>query len=316
MACACGSTTSLAPAPPAGDASTHSTLDAGDSSVATCADAPWVVFGLVRSDTLPAAAAYSLYAVHPDGSGSHTLALPHPSARSPSVSRDGTSIVTMSPTRRSLYVYRFGAASDVTLATDGAVGQGSFSPDGTRVAYDDGTSLFTVAADGTGAPLYVPVDSTVMLSPAGAYAAFTADSSSLLLGSYSTLWSVAIHGPGMKAVVTNTGPSAAANPALSPDARSLATIVSPDGITFTLRTYAFAERAEETADMGAIVTRVPEGAAGGVAAWGPTGLIAYSDGTDIFLVSANGGTPMNLTADNDAAELATEPTWAPGCTEL
>jgi hypothetical protein len=48
--------------------------------------------------------------------------------------------------------------------------------------------------------------------------------------------------------------------------------------------------------------------------WGPTGLIAYSHGGDIFLVSASGGTPTNLTADLTGPNTHTQyPTWAPSC---
>jgi hypothetical protein len=53
--------------------------------------------------------------------------------------------------------------------------------------------------------------------------------------------------------------------------------------------------------------------------WGPTDLIAYGAGSDVYLIPAGGGSPRNLTTGltGDAGIVtASDPVWAPPCTPV
>jgi Tol biopolymer transport system component len=255
-----------------------------------------------------------IYARHPDGSGGHVVVLPHLNVTYPSVAPDGSSIVYQSPTDGTLYVYRFGAASDVALAT-GPIGPNgaSISPDGALVVFPSGNGIAVVAADGTGAAQNVG-------SLHGSSApVFTGDSQSIVFKTDKLIESARIDS-GDVAVLVDTGgdpnaETAISNPAFSPDYENLAAVVICAGqnAPLTLRTYSFASL-PAPCTSGRDVTVVRYGAP----AWGPTGLIAYADAYDVFLVNATGGTPTNLTSDLTATASSVDcpPTWAPACTKL
>ncbi len=51
--------------------------------------------------------------------------------------------------------------------------------------------------------------------------------------------------------------------------------------------------------------------------WGPTNLIAYADGRDVFVVDPATGARRNMTAGlTSEANGAYNPLWAPGCAPI
>jgi hypothetical protein len=299
-------------APPAD--SGHTLPDGGDSSVTACRGQPWVIFSLSTSGPDQGPLSHRLYARHPDGSGGHFLHFPHEYVVYPSVSPDGASIVYADSSLDALYLYRFGATSDVTLGTMGVTGFGSLSPDGVTVVYGDGIDLWRVPAKGGGAAtLFVPGNEL----PGGAagYPVFTQDSQTVVFGALGAVVSVDVASGAMQTLVASASSEGFGNPALSPDYQSLAAIVSCDGSDYALRIYPYASL-PAVCESGVLVTSVTLGAIGNDPAWGPTGLIAYSDDLNVILVNA-AGTTTNLTADlTGMTDLATEPTWASACTKL
>jgi hypothetical protein len=276
------------------DAPSSPTPDSGLASAdatAACQGGPWVLFSLETNEGPPLD---EIYARHPDGSGGHVVVLPHVNVTNPSVAPDGSSIVYQSPTDGTLYVYRFGAASDVALAT-GPIGPNgaSLSPDGALVVFTSENGIAVVPADGTGAP------QNVGSLHGGSAPVFTEDSQAIVFKTDNLIESARVDS-GNVAVLVDTGgdpnaETAISNPAFSPDYESLAAVVicGPGQYApVTLRTYSFASLPAPCTG-GRVVTAVR----GGALSWGPTGLIAYADEYDLFLVSATGGTPTNLTSD-------------------
>jgi len=229
----------------------------------------------------------------------------------PSASPDGRFLLYT--TLSSLYLYRFGATSDLLVTRMGAPGFASLSPDGTRVVFSDGDELWLTSAMGGEVPT-VLVDGSG--GPAG-YPVFTADSQSVLFGSQATIQSIGVDGAELQTLLVDPNGNGFPTPALSPGYQSVATVVAcAVDSTFTLRTYAL-KSFPTTCETGKIVTPVPQTVVAKGLAWGPTGILAYSDGEDVYVVSAEGGTPTKLTGDlTGGHDFATTPTWAPACTTL
>jgi hypothetical protein len=288
-------------------------IDGGtDAPSPACRGEPWVIFSLSTSGPDQGPLSHRLYARHPGGSGGHLIHFPHEHVVYPSVSHDGASIVYADASRGALYLYRFGAASDVTLATTGTTGFGALSPDGTTVAFSDGSSLWRVPAGGEGAQALL-----FLGSPGGPalYPVFTQDSETVLFGTPLAVSAIRLSGGRARTLVASASSLGFGNPALSPDYASLAAIVSCDGTDFTLRTYPYGSL-PAVCESGTLIVNVTPGAAENDPAWGPTGVIAYSDGQNVILVTA-AGTTTNLTADlTGMTDTATEPSWAPACTKL
>jgi len=288
--------------------------DSGDASVTACRGAPWVIFSLSTSGPDQGPLSHRLYARHPDGSGGHLLDFPHEYVVYPSVSPDGASIVYTDSSLAALYLYRFGTAADVTLATMGMTGFGSLSPDGTTVVYGDGIDLWRVPANGSGSAMLF-VDGSGLPGGAAGYPVFTQDSGTVIFGVLGAVAAIDVASGTMRTLVAGASDEGFGNPALSPDYESLAVILSCDGTDYALRTYPYAAL-PAVCESGVLVTNVAIAASENDPAWGPTGLIAYSDGLDIILVST-AGTTTNLTADlTGMTHTATEPTWASACTKL
>jgi len=179
--------------------------------------------------------------------------------------------------------------------------------------YSDGDELWLTSTIGAEAPT-VLVDGSD--GPSG-YPVFAADSQSVLFGSQATIQSIGVDGAELQTLLVDPNGNGFPTPALSPGYESVATVVScAVGSTFTLRTYAL-KSFPTTCETGTIVTPVPQTVVDNGLAWGPTGLLAYSDGADVYVVSAEGGTPTKLTGDlTGGHESATAPTWAAACTTL
>jgi Tol biopolymer transport system component len=315
------------PDPGPRDASNSPTPDSGlpsPDATAACPGGPWVVFSLYNDALDGGPPSYQVYARHPGGSGGHEVVLPHPNVTFPSVSPDGSSIVYQSPTDGTLYVYGFGAPSDVAIATGITSTTGfwltgaSISPDGTLVAFTRDDGIAVVPANGTGTPQNVPGGS-VGVNSYEALPVFTGDSQSIAFATDVSVESLRIDNGNLEVLVDTEGDAAfvMSNPVFSPDYESLAVIVVCETGQYapvTLRTYAVASL-PAPCTSGSIVTGVADSL--GQTAWGPTGMIAFASGEDVLLVSATGGTPTNLTSDlTGNGVYASEPTWAPACTKL
>jgi Tol biopolymer transport system component len=284
---------------------------AGDA--ADCG-APWVLFTwlTVEGDQ----GSEQIYARRADGSGGHVLTLPQPQTTYPSTTPDGTALLYADEGLSQLFLRRFADGTTRQLDTMGKVGFGSIAPNGQTVVYGDGNDLWVAGVDGPPAQhLLVPADST----PTGAagYPVFLPDSQTVVFAVGGLVQSIKIDGTGLSTLLTDSDPIRFPNPALSPDGQQLAAMVSCDsGSTYDLRVYPLASL-PAPCTAGVVVTSVPVAPPYYDLAWSPTGLIAYSGGHDVFLVSAAGGAPENLTADlTGPMATASEPTWAPGCTAL
>ncbi len=261
------------------------------------------------------AVASEIHARRADGSDARVLALPQAQASYPSITPDGTGLLYAGPSLQSLFLYDLAGGAEQQLDTTGQVGFGTVSPDGATVVYGDGNNLWVVGVGGALVQqLLVPSGST----PTGAagYPAFERDSKTVVFAEGGALQSIATDGSGRATLLTEEDSDTFPNPALSPDGLTVAAVVSCDLSTYELRTYPLASLPAACAS-GAVVTTVPGSPPYYDLAWGPGGLIAYSGGNDVFLVSAAGGAPQDLTADLTGPDAsASEPTWAPACAVL
>jgi len=283
---------------------------AGDA--ADCG-APWVLFTLLKESGT--ASTTGIYARRADGSDGHLLALPQAEASYPSTTPDGTALLYAGPSVESLFLYAFAGGTSRPLDTMGKTGFGSVSPDGQTVVYGDGNDLWVVGASGSPAQ-HLLVEASSTPSGAAGYPVFEQDSQTVVFAVGGLVQSIQAGGGGLSTLLTDSAPGTFPNPALSPDRQQLAAVVSCDGASYELRVYPLASL-PAPCTAGAVVTTVSSAPPYYDLAWGPTGLLAYSGGDDVFLVGATGGVPVNLTADlTGVLASASEPTWAPACAAL
>jgi Tol biopolymer transport system component len=303
-------------APDAPDAPEADVRDARDVTVepdASCG-APWVLFTLIDNMVDAGTQTIHVYARRADGTGGHILPLPGSEAEHPSVSPDGTELLYSNNSIGQLFLYRFSDGSNQSLATAGGTFPGAVSPDGRAVVYSDEINLWLV---GTGADAGAERS---LLKPGhqAAYPVFTKDSSTVVFSAPYVVQSIAVDGSHLETLLTQSAMSPFVT--LSPDYTELAAIVQcsdrPYHSPYELRVYDFASL-PAACESGRIVTTVSISPEYLTPSWGPTGLIAYSDGQDIFTVSSGGGTPADLTADLTAPlSAASDPTWAPSCAQI
>jgi hypothetical protein len=113
---------------------------------------------------------------------------------------------------------------------------------------------------------------------------------------------------------------------VSPDGASVASAIGCAGEDggagdTALRVYSLVSLPADCA-TGRVVTTLdpasPSMSGGPNPSWGPSGLIAYGSGIDVYLVDAAGGTPRNMTARLTAGGQASaaDPIWAPACAPI
>ena len=272
--------------------------------------APWVIFTHVSDGTS------QIFARRADGTDGHALALAGAQPTYPSVSPDGTTLLYAHDATQHLSLHRFADHTEQVLPTQGQVGRGSVSPDGSQVVYGDGNNLHLVGVSGSPAE-HVLVSAALTPGNAAGFPSFTGDGQTVIYAAGGVVQSIGADGTGAKTLLTtDTSSVEFPNPTLSPDAASVAVIASCDGPSIALRTYPLASL-PTPCSSGAVVTAVTDVLSYYDPAWGPTGLIAYATGQGMLIVSASGGTPTNLTADlvGPTAGVLT-PTWAPSCASL
>jgi Tol biopolymer transport system component len=283
--------------------------DATEELEASSCGAAWLLFTLVKITDDGGGRLSQIYALRADGSDGHVLLLPISQVTYPSVSPDGTELLFANSSLSALYLYRFADRTNQELDTSGGVGYGAVSPDGRTVVFGD-TDLFRVSVEDGG-------EQTLVMESqpnAAGNPVFTRDSQTVVFGATGVVQSVRIDGSDTQTLLSESNESFP-NPTLSPDYRELAAVVSCGG-PLELRVYPF-ESLPAPCDSGRVVTEVPSSPPYYAPTWGPDGLIAYTGTQDVFVVSAAGGTPRNLTADlTSPASPAGDPTWAPACTVL
>ena len=173
--------------------------------------------------------------------------------------------------------------SDVTTPHAGF--NPSISPNGTKIAFDDGTNLWTMDISGANA-LMVP-------GPiAGTDPSWSSDGSTLAYINASNVWTVSSAGVG--ATQRTTG-GTASGPAFSPDGTLIAYADSATGIS--------------TVPAGGGASHSVVGGPDSSPSWSPDGTqIAFSAGGQIRLINSDGSAPSTL---NDAGHTDTNPAWSP-----
>lgn len=323
LAAGCGSRTGLELPLAAGEAP----VDAGCSQGLP----PWLLF-----DTLggPDSGPSGIYAMRIDGSAGHMVTLPHGPALFPSVSRDGTKLLyatfldedggTDIPDGgddSALYLYDFASGTASLVVTTSQLTYSALSPDGKTVAYTTGYSLHAIAPDGTN-------DRALLVGPDCGYGfghpTFAADSSTILYGAGGMVGAIGIDGSGNETLLSAIpGSFQYPNPAFSPDYQRIVVGAfcdqdSPDA----LRIYPYASLPGATCESGQLLVDVSEGSSPNSAndpSWGPTGLIAYASGQDVYVIDPSGGLPRDMTAEltGDGGTItASDPVWAPGCAAM
>jgi hypothetical protein len=310
--------------------------DAGrpNEDSAACRAAPWLLFELSKETTT------SLYAMRADGTQGHRLKLGHQAGYA-SLSVPGTQLLyvgistepndagylnTLSeedlPSGPSLPLATSLVQNDIEDETL-ALTYSALSPDGKTVAYTHGYDVRLVNVDGSNDRLLLQgsTDSNFVYG----HPSFTNDSQTVLYGfvtTFSAFGSIHVDGSAMTTLVTEDGPGPQyPNPTLSPDGTSVASAIGcagdDAGATTKLRVYPFASLPAPCAS-GRIVTVVDDNFSGGVnPAWGPSGLIAYGSGNDVYVVDASGGTRRNMTAAlTPGTDAAFDPIWAPACAPI
>jgi Tol biopolymer transport system component len=289
-----------------------------------CRAAPWVLFDFSDGATELS----TIYALRSDGTGGHAVTLPHGPGYYPSVSPDGTKLlyVTAFPETSdggddtSLYLYDFATGCESLVVTANGLAYSALSPDGTTIAYSADYGLYAIGADGSNdRPLVVGSDT------AGGYGhpAFTADSQTVVYGGLGFIGSIGTNGSDNQMLLVGVLESFLyPNMAFSPDYSEIVTgIFCSQDSPFDLLVFPWASLGSTPCASGRVlVADVVESSSFNMGAsdpsWGPTGLIAYGAGSDVYLVPAGGGAPTNLTTGltGDAGtSTASDPVWAPPC---
>jgi len=295
-----------------------------------CADQarPWLLFDLVEETAkgFPS----RVYAMRVDGSQGHFLDLPHGPGYFPSVSPDGTKLLYATysfpdggaPGGSALYLYDLVSHTASLVVTTSDLTYSALSPDGRTVAYVSNYSLRAIDAAGTN-------DRELIHGPNGdgfgyGHPEFTSDPHTVLYVTDGAIGTIGVDGtPGQTLLTTIPGSLQYPNAAFSPDYGQLAVGTacsqsSPDAI----RIYPLSSLPGASCDSGQILVGAEPGSTsnlGNDPSWGPTELIAYDSGPDVFLVPTGGGTPTNVTASltGDSGTItASDPVWAPGCASL
>jgi hypothetical protein len=319
---ACGARTGLdlgagRPTPP------PITFDAGCPE----GDLTWLLFDIIGDRGFASA---GVHAMRANGTAEHKVSLPHSPALFPSVSPDGSKLLyaTCLPVdaggvnNSALYLYDFGSGLEKLVVTTTDLTYSALSPDGKTVAYVTDYSLHAIAPDGTN-------DRTLLAGPNGCgtgygHPTFTTDPHTVVYATGGIIGSIDIDGLGNMTLLTAIpGSFQYPNPAFSPDHTQIVVGLfcdqaSPDA----LRVYPYASLPGATCLSGQVLVNVTEGSAPNMAndpSWGPSGLIAYGSGADVFTIPASGGTPTNMTATltgEGGAVTASDPVWAPPCAQI
>ncbi len=313
-------------------------VDAGpntDARPATCTREPWLLFELSSE------ASSTLYAMRADGSDGHPLNLASQGG-SASVSPDGTKIFYITFTAEpadagylgTLFAQDVGSGASQPVLTDPAgsfqttytaLSYSALSPDGRTLAYTLGYDVHLVNPDGTNDRLLLQgsQDNGIVYG----HPSFTPDSLTVLYGSGGNFGSIRVDGSAMSTLVTEDGPGPQyPNVALSPDGASVASVIGCAGldagaVDTTLRVYPYASL-PAPCESGKVVAVVDGGyfaAPNGCPnpSWGPSGLIAYNSGPDVYVVDPGGGFPRNMTAAlTGSSRQAFDPIWAPACAPI
>ncbi len=305
-------------------------------TVPPCRGAPWLVFELSKGTS------FGLYAMRADGSDGHTLELPNQGAF-PSFSADGTKVAYVMATTEAddagyldaLVVQDLVTGATLQLATSlvqndveeetAALTYSAISPDGSSVAYTAGFDMRAVNLDGTNDRLLL-AGSTCENTVYG-YPSFTEDSGRVLYGTAGAFGAVGVDGSNAQTLVNQDGVAGPMfpNPTPSADGTSVASVIQCAGLDAgamdtTLRIYPLASL-PASCESGVVVTTLDDefSAFNGSAnpSWGPSGLIAYGSGRDIWVVAPDGGPPRNMTrALTGKTGTAVDPVWAPACAPI
>ena len=298
----------------------------GSNASCANADRPWLLFEL---DSLDGA---QVYAMRSDGTDGHTLPLAHKGPIFASISGDGTKLLYVSfegdtdgGDEGTLYIDDLASGTTTPILSGQSPSYSSLSADGTSVAYTLGYDLHIVNVNGTndrillqqppnigwgyGHPVFLGTSSTILYGFGGAFGSINADGSN-----------------SQTLVVEGLGDLDYPNPSPSPDLASVAAVTEcSDDTQWWLRVYSYASL-PSSCDSGTKVTATegfssaPNESAN--PAWGPTGLIAYGDGTDVYVVdpsnASNGSAvPKNMTSSlTGASGTAFDPLWASGCAPM
>jgi hypothetical protein len=145
-----------------------------------------------------------------------------------------------------------------------------------------------------------------------------ADSQTVVYVTGGAVGAIGIDGSGNRTVLSQSATQLYPNVGFSPDHQRLAAgVLCDQSLTPALVVYDWASL-PAACSSGQVLAQVDESSSFNGAndpSWGPTGLIAYGSDSDVYVISASGGTPTNFTQGLTDAGMVTaeEPVWAPGC---
>ena len=320
----CGSRTGL---DVAASAAAIAPSDAGsnaDAGNATCANAdrPWLLFELDGTTSL------ELYAMRSDGTEGHVLALAHSAPLYASLTNDGTKLLyvtfedeTDGGDVGTLYLEDLDHGTATRILSGPSPSYSALSSEGNSLVYTLGYDVHVIDVTGND-------DRVLLQHPADApwgygHPVIVGSSDTFLFGFGGAFGSIHLDGSADTTLVDDGNGFDYPNPAVAPD---LANVVSalqcPDDMLPSLRVFSYASL-PAACDSGRKLaptqgySSAPNAAAD--PAWGPTGLIAYADAKDVYVVDPAGGAPRNMTATLTAGLSnggAFDPLWAPGCAPI
>jgi len=267
-----------------------------------------------------------MYAMRADASEGHFVRLPHAPAYFPSVSPDGTELLYATPLvdaggggpgapDSALYAYDLVGHTERLLVTTQTLTYSALSPDRQTVAYVSGYSLHLASPGGAN-------DRTLLAGPNGDGTGYGhptfADSRTVVYVTGGAVGAIGIDGSGNRTLVSQSATQLYPNVGFSPDHQHLAAgVLCDQTLTPALVVYDWASL-PAPCGSGKVLAQVSESSSFNGAndpSWGPTGLVAYGSGNDVYVIPASGGAPTDVTQNlTDAGMLtAEEPVWAPGC---
>ncbi len=290
-------------------------------------DDPWLV---LDARGLQGGGTASLYAMRADGTGGHAVHLPHAPAYFPSVSPSGTKLLYATTygdggaagggPDSALYAYDLASRTEQLVVTTTGLTYSALSPDGQNVAYVSDYTLRAVGFDGTN-------DHALLAGPNGdgagyGHPTFAADSRTVVYATGGAFGAIGLDGTGGRTLVSTSATLLYPNVAFSPDYTQIAAgVLCDQASAMALVVYDYASL-PAPCSRGQVLTQVTESSAFNGAndpAWGPTGLLAYGSGSDVWVIPASGGTPVNVTqglTGDGGTVTAAEPVWAPGCARI
>jgi Tol biopolymer transport system component len=299
-----------------------------DASTCVGTGSPWLLFDLFAQSS----SGYlgGIYAMRADGSAGHSLILPSMPALYPSVSADGSHLLFVNPAdlpdgggQDALFLYDLATHSARQVASGSTLLSSALSPDGQTVAYTAGLDIRVVGADGTGDRLLLqgpaPEDCAI-----GGYGApvFLGNSRTILYGTAGTVGRIDIDGSNQADLLSEEDWIVLfPNAALSPDGLSVGafTACDPSANEGTLRVYPYASLPAPCAS-GRPVTQAEQSSFGNESnnpTWSATGMIAFAQVNDVYVVDPDGGAVTNMTATlTGDGGVADDPAWAPPCAEI